>query len=183
MTKIWNLSPLKWNKKLSNESLSELTSYRVLIWESHNGAIGIYVWLLEWKNQVASIDQRLPMQKQWQKIGARHSLVDSSAPSILRSRIRSSMLFPLIAYLSLSWEKDENKQKAAGIGSWYKSNGKCAATAQWIRLRLPSCHPGSSPKHTIYAFIIYRQICAVFVSWKQRKTKKRPGMGHFNKVM
>ena len=25
--------------------------------------------------------------------------------------------------------------------------------AQWIRLRLPFCCPGSSPKHTIYAFI------------------------------
>ena len=38
-----------------------------------------------------------------------------------------------------------------------------AAIAQWIRLRLPSCRPGSSPKHTIYAFIIYSQICAIFV--------------------
>ena len=28
-----------------------------------------------------------------------------------------------------------------------------AAIAQWIRLHLPSCRPGSSPKHTIYAFI------------------------------
>ena len=28
-----------------------------------------------------------------------------------------------------------------------------AAVAQWIRLRLPSCRPGSNPKHTIYTFI------------------------------
>ena len=28
--------------------------------------------------------------------------------------------------------------------------------------------PGSSPKHTIYAFIIY-SICAIFVMWKERK--------------
>ena len=27
-----------------------------------------------------------------------------------------------------------------------------AAIAQWIRLNLPSAAPGSSPKHTIYAF-------------------------------
>ena len=27
-----------------------------------------------------------------------------------------------------------------------------ATIAQWIRLHLPSCRPGSSPKHTIYAF-------------------------------
>ena len=26
-----------------------------------------------------------------------------------------------------------------------------AAVAKWIRLRLPSCRPGSNPKHTIYA--------------------------------
>ena len=28
-----------------------------------------------------------------------------------------------------------------------------ATIAQWIHLQLPSCRPGSNPKHTIYAFI------------------------------
>ena len=32
---------------------------------------------------------------------------------------------------------------------------------------------GSSPKHTINAFIIYSQICAIFVLWKERKQTKR----------
>ena len=36
-----------------------------------------------------------------------------------------------------------------------------AAVAHRIRLRLPSCHPGSSPKHTINTFIIY-SIRAIF---------------------
>ena len=34
-----------------------------------------------------------------------------------------------------------------------KSNKLGAAVAQWICMRLPSCHPGSNPKHTIYPFI------------------------------
>ena len=33
-----------------------------------------------------------------------------------------------------------------------------AAIAQWICLRLPSCRP-----HSIYAFIIYSEICTIFV--------------------
>ena len=46
-----------------------------------------------------------------------------------------------------------------------KSRG-AAAIAQWIPLRLSfSCRgfEGSSPKHTVYDFIIYSQICAIFV--------------------
>ena len=38
-----------------------------------------------------------------------------------------------------------------------------AAIAQWIR---PAFHPaaqGSTPKHAVYTFIIYSQICAIFV--------------------
>ena len=36
-----------------------------------------------------------------------------------------------------------------------KNNGKWgAAIAQWIGLRLPSCHLGSSSKHTIYAISV-----------------------------
>ena len=46
------------------------------------------------------------------------------------------------------------------------------AIAQWIRLHLPFCHPGSSPKHIIYAFIIY-SICVIFVMWKEQKQTKR----------
>ena len=38
-----------------------------------------------------------------------------------------------------------------------------AAIPQWIRLRLPSCHPCSTPQPAIYPFIIYSQICAIFV--------------------
>ena len=33
---------------------------------------------------------------------------------------------------------------------------RVAAIAQWIRLRLPSCPPGSSPKHSIYTFSIFK---------------------------
>ena len=44
-----------------------------------------------------------------------------------------------------------------------------ASIAQWIHLHLPSCRPGLSPKHTIYVFIIYGQICTMFVMWKERK--------------
>ena len=47
-----------------------------------------------------------------------------------------------------------------------------ATIAQRIRLRVPSCSPGSSPKHTIYTFFIYSN-CAIFVMWKERKYTKR----------
>ena len=30
---------------------------------------------------------------------------------------------------------------------------RCAAVAQWNRLHLPFCRPGSNPIHTVYAFI------------------------------
>ena len=36
-----------------------------------------------------------------------------------------------------------------------------AAIAQWIHLRLPSCHPGFSPKYTINAFINLYLICVM----------------------
>ena len=39
-----------------------------------------------------------------------------------------------------------------------------------IFVKASSCAPSIlPPKHTIYAFIIYSQICALFVSWKERK--------------
>ena len=45
--------------------------------------------------------------------------------------------------------------------------------AQWISLCLPSCRPGSSPKHTIYAFIIYG-ICALGIcDVKRTKINKK----------
>ena len=48
-----------------------------------------------------------------------------------------------------------------------------AAIAQWIRLNLPSAAPGSSPKHTIYAFTIY-SIGAIFVMKRTKISKMRP---------
>ena len=45
-----------------------------------------------------------------------------------------------------------------------------AVIAQWILLRLPSCHPGSSPKHTIYIFLNLYLNC---VTWKRRKWTQR----------
>ena len=56
----------------------------------------------------------------------RHSLLDSSAPSILRSQVRipstPSMLLSsnIVLYLSLYLEKDENKHKEAGLGQCLK---------------------------------------------------------------
>ena len=41
--------------------------------------------------------------------------------------------------------------------------------------------PGSSPKHTFYAFIIYSQICAIFVMWKEQNKQKEAGFGPFFK--
>ena len=46
----------------------------------------------------------------------------------------------------------------------------------WIHLRLPSsCHGFESQAHTIYAFIIYSQICAVFCLVKRTKNKAKRG--------
>ena len=44
-----------------------------------------------------------------------------------------------------------------------------AAIAQWFICAYHPATLGSDPKHTIYAFIIYSQICAVFVISKERK--------------
>ena len=54
------------------------------------------------------------------------------------------------------------------------------AIAQWIRLRLPA--PGSSPKHTIYAFYIQTFYCICHCVGKGMKiNKKRPGLAHLKK--
>ena len=39
-----------------------------------------------------------------------------------------------------------------------------------------SAAPGLSPKHTIYALIIYSQICAMFVMWNDGNKQKEAGM-------
>ena len=40
-----------------------------------------------------------------------------------------------------------------------------AAIAQWICLAYHPDAQGSNPKHTLYALILYSQICALFVIW------------------
>ena len=60
-----------------------------------------------------------------------------------------------------------------------------AAIAQWNRLRLPACHPAtpsSSPKHTIYTFIVY-SICVYICHVKSTKIKKRPGLAHDKNII
>ena len=48
-----------------------------------------------------------------------------------------------------------------------------AVIAQWIRLRLPSCTPGSSPKYNIHAYVdLYSSNCLFVIRiamWKERK--------------
>ena len=53
--------------------------------------------------------------------GGRHSSVVSSAPTILRPRVRIPSFFQFVL-LKLWWEKDENKQKVAGIGPFEEKN-------------------------------------------------------------
>ena len=43
------------------------------------------------------------------------------------------------------------------------------AIAQSNRLRLSTAALGSSPKHTIYAFIMFSQICAISIKRKEKK--------------
>ena len=53
-----------------------------------------------------------------------------------------------------------------------------AAIAHWIRLHLPSCRPGSSPKHAIYDFSF--KVFVLYLSFEKNKiNKKRPGLAHF----
>ena len=59
------------------------------------------------------------------------------------------------------------------------ATGLDAAIAQWIRLRLLFCYPGF--KHTIYALIIYSQICATLSCERTKINKKRPGLAHLFK--
>ena len=49
--------------------------------------------------------------------------------------------------------------------------------AQWIRLRLPYYRPGSNPKHSIYAFIIYSQICTNLQREKNKNKQKEAELG------
>ena len=59
-----------------------------------------------------------------QLLGCRHSSVDSSAPTILPPWVHipstPSTLFIVKFVLYLCWEKDENKQKEAGFGPFFK---------------------------------------------------------------
>ena len=82
---------------------------------------------------------------------------------------------------------------ATSIGGEYQSSDfvpkyarRGATIAQWIRLRLSSCHLGSSPKHTIYAFFnLYCSNC-IFVIWIAMWTKinkKRPGLALFKSML
>ena len=58
------------------------------------------------------------------------------------------------------------------------------AIAQWICLRLLSCPPpGSIFMHTIYAFVIYSQICALFVFELKNKTKRGIVWPIFKKIV
>ena len=57
-----------------------------------------------------------------------------------------------------------------------------AAIAHWTRLHLPSCGPGSKPKHTIYAFIV--KFCVIFVIVLRKWVKlnqKRQSLEHIQK--
>ena len=61
-----------------------------------------------------------------------------------------------------------------------------ATISQWIHLRLPSCRPGFSTKHTIYAFSILKISNCMFVTWNWnvKRTKineKRAGLDHLKK--
>ena len=59
-----------------------------------------------------------------------------------------------------------------------------AAIAQWIRLHPSILMPtGSTPKHAIHAFIIYSQICVIFVlnCEKNENKQKEAGFGPFLK--
>ena len=51
----------------------------------------------------------------------------------------------------------------------------------WQNCAYHPAAPGSSPKHAIYAFIIYSQICAIFVMWKEQNKQKEAGFGPFFK--
>ena len=52
------------------------------------------------------------------------------------------------------------------------NDNNVAAIAPWFRLRLPSCGPGSNPKHTIYAFFnLYYWNCIELIT-KIKKTKR-----------
>ena len=57
-----------------------------------------------------------------------------------------------------------------------KSYFRDAAIAQWIRLCLPFCHPGSNPKHINLCF--YQ--CKLWHVEKMKINKNRgPGLAHF----
>ena len=44
--------------------------------------------------------------------------------------------------------------------------------------------PGLSPKHTIYAFIIYSQhLCYIFLVKRTKINKKRPGLAHSKRIV
>ena len=56
-----------------------------------------------------------------------------------------------------------------------------AAIAQWIRLRLPSCHPGfESQAHHLHFFHLY-YLCYICHLKRMKINKKRPGLAHFYK--
>ena len=70
--------------------------------------------------------------------------------------------------------KTKINEKEAGVSPFKKIGCSVA----------PSYHPpapGSSPKHTIYAFITYNLICAIFVTQKECNEQRTPDWIHFKK--
>ena len=79
-----------------------------------------------------------------------------------------------ILFFFLGQEKEQRTYLIIQVLYWRNTFGwsKIRPTiALWIRLCLASCRPaqGSSPKHTIFTFIIYSQNCAIFVMRKEWK--------------
>ena len=118
-------------------------------------------------------------------VGYRHSSVVSSSPTILQPRVwipsTPSTLFSncTIAIL-FELEKNETKQKEAGIGPYLKKTFLLwrAVIAQWIRLHQPFWSPWfESQAHHLHFLV---KFCTLFVIvWgKDENKQKRPGFDH-----
>ena len=132
----------------------------------------------------------------------RHSSDDSSALSILPSKVRfpctSSMLLSIYIYLC-HVEKDKNKHKVvfqshqtdqkittncrrferSNWKSVWRINVLLAAIAQRIHLRFPSCRP----RFDSYAHhLCFYQFILICVTWKKTNINiKRMGLAHLKK--
>ena len=115
--------------------------------------------VLKWRNCAKS------GHTEWQRVirkltWTENILNDGAKKQPLDSLTKQEMIF----------NRSSRRRAITQVIAWPQTNigydNRGAAIVQWIHLRLPSCCPGFESQAHHLCLNIYRQICAIFVTWK-----------------